>query len=410
MEYRTRRKVLVINIAGVMGGVSSILFAYINYRHGLFTLMYINMITFIAGFALPIFHSRGYYSYPQLVVGLIYSISCAVSAMMYNNNMEFYLLLFMGVYFALVDDYRVLVPFSLINISLFLFIHTHPNYISGYSQVSGLHRFVVLLNGVLLFLFFLYYMKRLTLNYQYQIEKQNEALTVLNDNKEKLFAIMSHDIRGPITSAGTVLQMLNEKLLSREEFEEMSIKLSEQMDNVRQNIDTLLIWSQSQLNGITVIPRTINLKEVMKKVIEGIEVALLSKSIVLRISGNDNFEVYSDPNHLELVLRNLISNAIKFSYADSQIELKVNKRFGVAELSIKDQGIGLSAERQMQIFDNQGFFSSYGTNNEKGTGLGLKLCREFVEKNGGRIWVESKVGEGSAFSFTIPLHANLATA
>lgn len=403
MFYRERRKISVINIAGIIGGFSSMIFMLKNYNNGLNDLAVLNGITMLAGFSVLYFNFKHYYTYPAVIVGLIYSLSCATSAMMYNNNMEFYLLLFMGIYFILLNDFLTLFLFSAVNAVLFLFVFSNPHYLSAYPAVSELHRFIVLLNGILLFLFFLYYFKKQALNHQQQIEEQNKKLVLMNRNKEKLFAILAHDIRGPINSAGAAFAMVQNKMISKEEFEEISLKLNQQISNVRENVDTLLMWSQSQLNGIKVIKANISMKPLVIKLLSSFEILLESKD--LKIDTRDLYDLtaYADEDHLEIILRNLLSNAIKFSFPKGTIMISSAQKDNYAEISIQDFGIGISQENASIILQSHSFYSSYGTLNEKGTGLGLKFCSEFAEKNGGRIYLKSKEGEGSCFTLRVPL-------
>ena len=196
MSFWEKRKVTVINLAGFLGGTSSILFLFNNVFSGLYTLAIINLFTLLGGYSILYFNHRKIYKYPPIVIGSIYSISCSASALLYDNNMEFYLLIFIGVYFTLLEDIKTIILLSLLNASLFLFIQLNPHYLHVLPPVSGLHRFVVLFNGIVLFLFFLYLFKRQTSGYQNKIERQNKELNLLNLNKEKLFAIIAHDIRG----------------------------------------------------------------------------------------------------------------------------------------------------------------------------------------------------------------------
>lgn len=402
MAYRERRKITIINFAGILGGCSSLVFLISNLYAGFGTLMLLNVITLLSGFSILYFHKRGFYTYPPIVTGFLYSICCATSALLYDNNMEFYLLIFIGVYFMLMDNFKVSIPFSILNTLLFLFIYHNPHLFPDFPSVSSTHRFVVLFNGMVLFLFFLYYFKKQNLSYQRRIEKQNRELNLLNLNKEKLFAIIAHDIRSPIASTGNALQMLKQDIFTPEEFAELSSKLADQVNNVQENIDTILLWSQSQLNGIDVKPRTIDLLPIISRVLAGAEIAMAAKSIKADLTGIIHTTATVDPNHLQLILRNLLSNAIKFSYEGSSIKIHAVREENTTQITVQDFGTGIAPENLKLIFADHSFYSSQGTRKEKGTGLGLKLCKEFAEKNHGKIWVESLPGSGSSFTLSLP--------
>ena len=165
---------------------------------------------------------------------------------------------------------------------------------------------------------------------------------------------------------------------------------------------SLLTWSRSQTGRIQLNPEKLRLNPMVQEIAELLRNQYELKDIKLNIEINTDTMVYADSNMLNTVIRNLISNAIKYTNSRGIITISGNERDGYLEMAIKDNGVGIHKDTIDKLFNIEHKISSPGTNNERGIGLGLILCKEFVEKHGGRIWLTSELGKGSTFSFTIP--------
>jgi CheY-like chemotaxis protein/anti-sigma regulatory factor (Ser/Thr protein kinase) len=166
-----------------------------------------------------------------------------------------------------------------------------------------------------------------------------------------------------------------------------------------------LAWSKTQTGQIDFKPENLRLQTIIKKVFKVLNSSAMIKSISLNRSQSDNIVAYADQNMLRTILRNLISNAIKFTNSGGSVDIYAVSDQNEIEITIQDNGIGMNKETQNKLFNVNTNFTTTGTANESGTGLGLILCKEFVEKHGGKIWVESEVGKGSKFKFTLPSNA-----
>jgi signal transduction histidine kinase len=167
-------------------------------------------------------------------------------------------------------------------------------------------------------------------------------------------------------------------------------------------LENLLDWANSQRGKIQFNPEKIDIKELFQQKIENLSEFTLKKNIKIECRVPENCSAFADRNMLKCILRNLIGNAVKFSYCSGTIYLDVEISDKNLQISVIDNGIGIQPEIKEKIFSSGEFFSTSGTENEKGTGIGLILCKEFVERHGGKIWVESEEESGSRFSFTIP--------
>ncbi|MDD3037704.1 hybrid sensor histidine kinase/response regulator [Bacteroides sp.] len=239
------------------------------------------------------------------------------------------------------------------------------------------------------------------------IVAQTEELRKTIMGRDKLYSVIAHDLRSPMGSIKMVLNMLILNLPTQtigDEMYELLTMANQTTEDVFSLLDNLLKWTKSQIGKLKVVYQDINLVEVIEGVSEIFNmVAGLKKiKIVLDIS-SDRVEVRADIDMIKTVIRNLISNAIKFSNEGTNIVVSLTEEDCMAVVSVKDSGCGIDEENQKKLLHTDTHFSTFGTNNEEGSGLGLLLCKDFVVKNGGDLWFTSVQGEGSTFSFSVPL-------
>lgn len=236
------------------------------------------------------------------------------------------------------------------------------------------------------------------------IEQKNLELLELNATKDKLFAIIGHDLRGPLGSFVTLIELL----ISRDDLKDTE-KLLKILNVIKNSASTtydllenLLSWAKSQRNEIVFKPEAISLNKIMSEIIDLFSQLTREKQISIINHIPDNTTVVADKNMITTVIRNLVSNAIKFTANGKQISLFASKNETEHIITIKDEGVGIPQEDLSKLFNKNEHISTRGTNNEKGSGLGLLLCKDFVEKHHGKIWVDSEPEKGSEFTFTIP--------
>jgi two-component system sensor histidine kinase/response regulator len=236
-----------------------------------------------------------------------------------------------------------------------------------------------------------------------KIKEINKELTDINATKDKFFSIISHDLRSPLFGLTGLLEMISDgdsKIEKRNKDELMHDALLS-AKNIYQLMENLLEWSQIQTGNIEFNPQTIPLYSLVNNVVSIYQQNLKSKNIKLDIEVDLNLLVFADKKITETILRNLLSNAIKFTPANGSIKISAIVRKDEIVLSVKDDGIGMNDEQLDKLFKIEFARSTKGTAEEKGTGLGLILCKELIEKQNGQIWAESKLNSGSSFSFTL---------
>jgi PAS domain S-box-containing protein len=236
-----------------------------------------------------------------------------------------------------------------------------------------------------------------------KVSYQNE-LELLNTTKDKLFTIIAHDLRSPINGLKTLLdlQMKGEIDITHDELVTFIKQFRNDIGFLSETLENILTWASSQMKGLKAQPVAFEMSNVLNKV-EGFYRNVCKQkqiSMELQLSKDDN--VFADYEHIFIVMRNLVSNAIKFTPTGGKITIKVFHTDGVIKTTVTDTGIGLSKEQVEKIYDRKQHFSNFGTNNEKGTGLGLGLVFDLLTGNNGKLTLESEPGRGSSFTVTLP--------
>ncbi len=234
------------------------------------------------------------------------------------------------------------------------------------------------------------------------LSQQNASLEKSNMVKDKLLSVISHDLRSPMSSLQALLNLFNTNSIARRDLVDFFGKLLSRVENTSTMLENLLHWSQYQLSGIEPIFEDVDMQKVIDDSINFYRMQAEQKHIVIDNSLKTNVHVRADVEMLKIILRNIISNAIKFTYPGGIISIKALTKEGYVIVSIKDTGMGISPENQAKMFAMANF-TTPGTEKEKGTGLGLMLCKDFVEHNHGKIWLDSKIDVGTTFYFSIPL-------
>ncbi|HEY5534932.1 MAG TPA: PAS domain S-box protein [Ignavibacteria bacterium] len=238
-----------------------------------------------------------------------------------------------------------------------------------------------------------------------QMKKYTAELKELNATKDKFFSIIAHDLRNPLHGILAFAKMLSTEYhtLSRLDIQHSAEIIHRVASEAHSLLENLLEWAQSQTGKIPFHPEKLYLNYIINKQIEICKPSAIKKNISFNFEAGDDIMIYTDENMIKTILRNLISNAIKFTNINGSVIVKAVRKDGYAEISVIDNGIGIPSRDLPKLFNLENHYTVKGTENEPGTGLGLILCKEFVEKNGGEIKVSSEENKGSNFTFTIPV-------
>ncbi|MGG7036284.1 MAG: PAS domain S-box protein [Flavobacterium sp.] len=234
---------------------------------------------------------------------------------------------------------------------------------------------------------------------QIEIELQN-----LNRDKDRFMSILGHDLRSPFNAILGLIDLLRIDIhsMKHEEIEALLKLINRSAQNASDLLDSVLIWSMNQSGKMNFSPEPISVEESCSDIIETLQSVANTKNISLHHDVPNGMTLFADRNMFNTIVRNLASNAIKFTNSNGKVVISAQETPENITISVTDNGSGIHPDNIAKIFDKKELYSSTGTDNEKGTGFGLKLCQEFVEKHNGKIWVESELGKGSTFFFSLP--------
>lgn len=233
------------------------------------------------------------------------------------------------------------------------------------------------------------------------LNKANVELERLNHTKDKLFSVIGHDLRSPITNLSLMLTMLKNEEISQEEFKELIDKLLQQVESTRAIINSLLQWAKTEMSGSSFQIRKIPVNYA-EQVLQQFAEEAKKKNISLTSDLREDLFIIADQDQLEIILRNLISNAIKFTNRNGVVDVSARQAGPAIQLIIRDNGVGIAEEDMKNLFQAGRHISRPGTERERGTGIGLFIAHEMIKTNGGNITVESKKDKGTAFTLTFP--------
>ena len=237
------------------------------------------------------------------------------------------------------------------------------------------------------------------------IVRQNEELRRTISNRDKMYSVIAHDLRSPMASIRMVLNLavnvISPEMVGEEIFG-LHDKANRESEDTHDLLDNLLKWTKSQTGRLNVVYQDIDLDDVVPGVVDIFKMIAEMKKINLQyIPAEEKLTVHADNDMIKTIIRNFLSNAVKFTPEGKGIEVSYKREGDFARISVRDHGVGIAADRVETIFHKGE--TTYGTGGEEGSGLGLQLCQDFAHKNGGDAYVESVEGEGSTFSFTVPL-------
>lgn len=235
---------------------------------------------------------------------------------------------------------------------------------------------------------------------------KNTELEHIIAGRDRLYSVIAHDLRSPIGSIKMVLNLLLVNLTVDKigkDMHELLVSANHTTEDVFSLLDNLLKWSKSQTGQLNLVHQEADLTEIVNSVLEIFKLIGDMKRIELEVKPCGPLMVNVDIDTMKTIVRNLLSNAYKFSSVGGKITVLMEKKDGMAVMHIKDQGCGISQENQLKLMNPETAYTTYGTKNEEGSGLGLLLCKDFITRNGGKIWFTSTEGVGSTFSISLPL-------
>ncbi|GGH67504.1 signal transduction histidine kinase [Filimonas zeae] len=403
MPVRERQKTLVLNVLLIGALPFIVYFCCINFIDKYYLLGTLNAINALVFLILVWINYKQRFFWARIPLFGILAVVFLLQSVLFKNGAEYFLLMLILAAVIVFASKLTYFIFSTLVIVAFTWVRIYNTPVSAGMTLSQGRVAANLITASFFMVVTAQYFKNLVYSYQMQLEEKNRQLKEANEAMQKMFSIVAHDLRSPIAALGYSLTLLNDETITEEEFRGLTGRLNSDVGQLQYNLDNLLRWSLNQLQGIEARPKVVLVEEEIMNIIIFFQQMLMQKNIQVVTQFTAGVTVYTDPDHFALIMRNLLSNAVKYSYPGSIVTLRVLCAPPMARIIVMDRGTGMNEQVKQQLFSGSRKGSLQGTRNEKGTGLGLMLCKEFAEKNNSFIQVESTPGEGSVFTYSVPL-------
>lgn len=414
-DLNLRLQIKFINVAAVIGSLFNVFLLIINIIEKLYWQLAINLVLiFLIFIPALVFNRRGNIVISKAII--FYPVTLLIflaSILNSGENREFNL-----IGFAIVGLFIYNKKYGVLAFLYCSFLFFAVYFISIFKEpviFRDLAISFISFSGIFLAEFFVItFYKNNLLEASIMIQAHNKALQRGNDTIERntvimvksnnwlirLLSILSHDLKSPINSIKGALQLYANKNMSQQEWQEILPALNHKVSKTEDLIDKLLIWTRIQLNGVRIIKSWINWENEVKFLIDELSTSLQQKNLAVKVHSEATKQIYTDKSILYILLRNLLTNAVKFSYADGVVDLYCKQIQGDTIFMVKDYGKGMSEKVMKSLFSNHQIKGT-GTNNEPGNGIGLIICKELAEKLGATIEVDSQEGKGTTFTLKI---------
>ncbi|MFZ4262052.1 sensor histidine kinase [Sphingobacterium sp. HJSM2_6] len=401
MPYLELKRMEMVNFIAIMCIIPTIVFAFFNINEGRFLLAFINVCNTMCGVAVLILQYQRKFHSGKAVLLISNFIFYLAGAILYKNGGEYFLLSILICSMLLYDQKIIHLIFGiLVAISIGATILLRDEFSLG-ANVPKIRTVYNMMTALGFIVFAVNYFLLIIYRNSKEIEKQNEELKVINADKEKVFSIIAHDVKAPFANMESLVYGLRERVLNNQDSIQFINEIYQDIQNQNQVLDDVLQWGGSSMQGISNKTSNINIFYLLEDVINQLQNQISKKEINLNLNISKEYLVLGNREQLLIVFRNVITNAIKFSYSSSQIDIYLTFLNANLTVHIKDYGIGIKDNDQLHLFKVR-TGNSVGTNNEPGTGFGLLLCKDLIERNNGSISIQSKLNEGSIFSISLP--------
>lgn len=401
MPFIEARRTKLLNLLAIPWAPMMLVFALVNMLQGRYPLSVINILNAAGSLTVLFLHKRQLYLSARLLLIVYSSILYTLSGFFYHNGTEYFLLNILIITILVYDNKWIVISLSTLIIAFIVLILFPPFQWEPETPVPDRRIYSNVICALIFIIIALTYFKQVHADYQQEKENQRQALAAMNRDKEKLFSIIAHDIRGPLATLELLLDMFQKGEYGETDMREAAIELHKKVGQLGGTLDNLLRWSAGQMKGIRAQPENFHLAPLTAEVLQFFESGIEEKRVTIDIKLADSIAVYADKDQVAVILRNLLSNAIKFSHPGGKIYFSVNSAGGMIHIQVSDEGIGIPPEKLNQLFSFQAR-PGVGTGGERGSGLGLMLCHEFAVQNGGNMQVKSHNGSGSTFVVQLP--------
>ncbi|MCA5003591.1 sensor histidine kinase [Sphingobacterium bovistauri] len=401
-SYLDRKRIYMVNIIAIICVIPSFSFSVLNFIEDRFYLSLINFltgVTYITVILLQYYHQHQ--KAKALLIGSSY-ILFSISRLFYRNGGEYFLVSTLIVSMLLYDNIRFLIFGSIIIISTILMIYAFP--ITNYFNFPvPQERAIYNITSSLIFMVVaVVFFKHVMFHDKKQIELQRLKLEEMNIEKEKIFSIIAHDMRAPLVNTSIIVDIFEENTINKKNMSDFITQLKKQINDQNKVLESILAWSSNRIKGVSSALTNVSIYDLTTEILKDFHIHYTRKRINFNINIDKEIFILADFEHLKIILRNIISNAIKFSYPDTQIKIYTTQDSKKSHVHIEDIGVGIDMSKFDASFKRIKS-RSLGTSNEPGSGIGLLFCKELAELNNGQITIKSTPKKGSIFTLSFPL-------
>ena len=400
MSYLEERRTRLLNLIALPCIPLMFFFCIVNLVQGRYILSAINLANTLSSiFVLVLHYHRRYYFARLFLLGFNLAFF-TIAGLYFHNGAEFFLLSILLVTMLVYDEGWLEIILCIVVVLAILLVISYPQPPVLGAPVSKSRVFINILSVTAFIVFVILFFKRIQYGYQNQIESQRQVLQAMNQDKEKLFSIVAHDIRSPLVTLQSLLDHFQEGLLTADELLQSANLLRDRVAGLNSTLDNLLRWSTLGMQGMQTQRQNFYLLPILKEAIQFFDLLVAQKDLQIHTRVPETAVLYADRDQVSVILRNLISNAVKFSFTGGIITISAEETDNLIVLSVADQGAGMDEQRVRTLFLNRQD-PDFGTAGERGTGLGLLVCKEFAQLNNGAIYAESHLGKGTVFSVSL---------
>ncbi|RFS26670.1 sensor histidine kinase [Chitinophaga silvatica] len=401
MPYLESRRTKLLNLMAVPGTFLMFIYLIINIVNKRYALAGLNLLNMCTTTVLLVLHKYRKYLSARLVLISCSIIIYTVSGLYFHNGAEYYLLLLLIAIILIYDKWWIVICLGGHAIAAFSVVLLFPQPALLGAPVTKYQVWSNIVVAILCIIGNLIFFKIVQSENQKSIEHQRQALLAMNKDKEKLFSILAHDIRGPLATLEGVLDMFHHGLVDNTYMADTIHVLQEKISQFGSSLDNILRWSSRSMQGIQTIPTNFSIFIIIDEVLIFFDLAIKQKKIIVKVESSGEHIIKADRDQVAVIIRNLFSNALKFSNEGSQVTIETEDLGDKISIRISDQGVGMS-NRQIKSLFTTSQQPVYGTAGERGFGLGLLLSHEFTQLNNGSIQVESLTGKGTTFGILLP--------
>ena len=402
ISYLDGKKVRMLNLIAWICIPFTFFFSCVNWYEGRHFLSAINASNFIASVLVLTLHHYRHYASSKLVLTFGNFLFFFLGGFFYDNGGEYFLLSTLIVVLLVYDKKWIQISSGILILSAMFIVAFFPNPLFFEQQVPAARIFFNFIGSVSFIIVVVVFFKNIQLSYQDKIQEQHAKLKEMNNAMENIFSIIAHDIRSPLISVQDMLSLFQEDIINEQTMKTHAHVIKNRISHLTEALDNLLKWSARNIHGLKAHRTNVSVASTIKEVLQLLAPQASQKKITLQEEIDRNLIVHVDKDQITMILRNIISNAIKYSFFGETVIISAKNIQGQAVITIEDNGIGMTKDKLAQLFKNLQI-PTIGTDGERGSGLGLLLCKELLTENGGNFNITSQPNTGSTFTITLPL-------